>query len=135
MSEFRVLSKPEIRKWLNGIIGSASENGKPTTRPTIWSLAKHMGIKSNTLEWLARKDTARLSVHAQMHFSKVIAQIENGLLEFERQGQKKVAVLRDKPRPLLRYKPVFGRQGPTLRMVDRPAPYRPMPTFKGLLGK
>ncbi len=131
MNEFRVLSKPEIRKWLNGIIGSKDD--KKSSRPTIWSLAKHMGIPKNTLEWLARKDTARLSIHAQMHFSKVIAQIENGLLEFERQGQKKVAVLRDKPRPILRYKPVFGARGPSIQMVDRPAPYRPMPTFKGML--
>lgn len=135
MIEFRTLSKAEIRKWLNGCIGNSGAAGKISTRPTLWSLAQHMGIPKNTLEWLARKDTARLSVHAQMHFSKVIAQIENGQLEFEIQGNKKVAVFRDRPRPVTRYQPVFGAQGPRLQLVDRPAPYRGMPAFRGLLGK
>ncbi len=134
MKEFEVLSKAAIFKWLNGLIGKGAGR-KLRPGPTLESLGKHMGIDRNTMIWLGRKETARMSIHRQMHFSKVIAQIENGELTFEIQGRTKVAMFHVKPKPIVRYGVSFGAKGPTLQARDRPAPYKPMPTFKDLLLK
>lgn len=134
MSGFVVLSRDAIRKWLAGLIAHGTTGGV-REGPTLNVIGQYMGIDRNTMLWLARKDSARMSMHRQMHFSKVIAMIENGQLDFVVKGNKKVAVVRDKPVPIKRYQPVFGAKGPTLKALDRPPPYTPMMTFKGLLGK
>lgn len=138
MMEYQILPKHEIRKWLASLVAKGT-TGRLREGPTLQAIGNYLGISRNNMIWFGRKDNANMSMHLQMRFSKLIAQVENGQLEFviQKEGKvrKKVAVLRDKPRPRVRYQPVFTPAGPRLKTVDRPPPYRPMVTFKGLLGK
>jgi hypothetical protein len=133
-----VMSKAAIFKYLNGLIAKGTK-GQIRDGPTLNSLGQYMGISRNDMLWYGRLPTARMSKARQMHFSKVIAMIENGQLEFRVEGggigRRKVAVLIEKPRPVQRFQAQFGPRGPTLRLTDRPKPPQQMPTFRAILGK
>lgn len=119
---FPVLTQAEIRNWLRQLIVPGET--KISTRPTLDSVGTYCGIPRNTMKWLALKDTANMSPERQRLLSKVIALVDNGLLEWEIRGQEKVAVLRDKPRPRVRYGFSMQPGGPRLTYIDRPSPPR-----------
>lgn len=114
-----------IRKWL-------------ATSPISHTvLARYTGIPYNSLEWIERKDTAVISPDRQRLLSKVIAQMENGQLVFERTGPRRSMVPRlvANPKPIVRYGVDFTARGPQLRKVDRPKAFKPIITFAALLTK
>ncbi len=128
---FEMLSRAFIRNWLEKLI---QRHGSHRRREgcTIDSLANYLEIPSRSLVALARRDTATIGKDRQRLLSKVIAMVENGQLEFERQGRKKVGVIRDHPKPICRYRVEFGSGRPILKMVGRPASFQAPPTFKSL---
>lgn len=132
-SPFEVLPKDTIRRWLNGLI----EHGASGHRegPTLHAIAKHTGIPRNSLLYLALVPGSGMSNERQRLFSKLIAQIDNGQLVFERDPvtREKRAVFSLTPRPRVRYAVEFSADGPRLRLVDRPRAVRRMPTVKELL--
>ena len=138
MSEpFEVIPKAKICQWLRSLVRSGT-HGTHREGPTLRPIARYMGIEENTLKFFAHYGEARMSDARQRHFSKVIAMIENGQLEFvvaKSTGKKKTLVPCDKPRPWVRYKVEFGKTGPRLRTVDRRPPFRVMPSFKQIVLK
>lgn len=112
-----------IRKWL-------------ATSPISHTvLARYTGIPANSLEWIERKDTARVNPDRQRLLSKVIAQIENGQLVFDKVGARRVPRIVANPKPIARYGVDFTTRGPQLRKVDRPKAFKPMVPFAALLTK
>jgi hypothetical protein len=137
---FQILSLPYIRRWLRSLDKRGAKWGGKMMRegPTINSIATYTGISRNTLTWVSRKDTANLGPDLVRKLSKVIAEIENGVLDFKIQGNRKVAVRYDKPedRPRVRqkYQVSIGGKGPSITATDRPRLPGKMPTLKDLMG-
>jgi hypothetical protein len=135
-AQFTMLSKDYIKRWMRGLIvpgGRGLREG-----PTINKVARWMGIPRNSLVWLAyRPDTARISLAMQRRYSKAIAMIENGQVEFVSGSGARAsrAVLVDKPRPRGKYAVTLGKRGPALVHAERPAPFKPMPAFKDVMLK
>ena len=137
-AQFEMLSVDFIKRWV-AALRVPGQRGKARGGATMNSVARFMGIPKNSLVWIAhRPDTAVISLAMQRRYSKAIAMIENGQVEFVRgkgRGKPIVAVLVDKPRPIARYAVKLGKTGPTLEAAKRPAPFAAMPTFKDLLLK
>lgn len=127
---FTILSQSYIRAWLASLVQRGG-GWKMREGPTLGAIAKYCDIPKNDLIWYANKETSRMGLDRQRHLSKVIAQIENGQLDFEIQKNRKVAVLRESGKPRLRYTVDFSHQQPRLKMADRPPPFVPLPAFKG----
>lgn len=132
---YQILTQPEIRRWLRSIVLGADQRGKIRPGATLDSLVRYMGIPRNTLKWLVYKDTAWIGTARQRAFSKLIAEYENGTLDWTVQGRKKVAVTPEKPKVRLKYAVSLGARGPSLKAVDRPRLPGKMPTMRDLLGK
>lgn len=132
---YQLLETAAIRKWLRSIKGGRNKAGKIRNGATLDSVQKMTGIPRNTLKWLTYKDTAMLGIERRRMLSKIIAQYENGTLDWEVRGKKKVAIVPEKPKVRARYSFTFGATGPGLKAVDRPRLPGGMPTMKSLLGK
>lgn len=138
MAPYQILPKVEIQRWLRALIHEGEERKGSREGATLKSIAAYTGIPNNTLIWLARKESSDLNRDRQRLLSKVIAQIENGLLDFERKGagkahNRKVAIIRDNPKVLQRYGVSFARGVARLTYIDRPRLFAPMPKFRDLL--
>lgn len=133
MSSYEMLSRAAIQAWLKSLVQRTKEK---RDGPTLHCLGKYLGIPKDSLAFLSRADVG-MSKDRQRLLSKVIAQIENGQLTFERvatrKGLEKRAVFVDNPKPRVRYGVDFKAGGPRLRFIDRPKPYKPMPSFKNVL--
>lgn len=137
---YQLLETAAIREWLRSIKGGRDKAGKIRNGATLDSVQKMTGIPRNTLKWLTYKDTAMLGIERRRMLSKIIAQYENGTLDWKisEQGRgyrSKVAIVPDKPKVRARYSFTFGAKGPGLKAVDRPRLPGGMPTMKSLLGK
>lgn len=102
---------------------------------TLDAVARYTGIPKDTLKWLAGSPLACMNVDRQRYLSKVVAEIENGIVAFRRLGRKKIAVRPEAPKPIARYAVTIGKRGARLAAVDRPAPSRGMPSFRDALLK
>lgn len=131
---FEILSKAFIRKWLLDLI---DRHGKHRRREgcTIDALANYLQVPRDSLRSIALRDTAAIGVDRQRLLSKVIAMIENGQLEFELCDRKKIGVLRERPRPICRYRIEFGSGRPVIKPVVRPKEFHPPPDFRSLAFK
>lgn len=131
----QALPKEYIKSWLDGLIdhgGGVGQRGGIT----IASLSVHTGISPNTLIMLATNENARMGFHRQMLLSKVISQVENGEIEFVRDPKdrrRSIAVKSSGKPPKVKYaaQVIGGRV--KLAYVDRPKPFRGMPSFRDLL--
>ncbi len=132
---YPILPVETINQWLLDMIKVG--DGKHSRRPgvTIVALANYTGLSEFSLEMYAKR-RRRMPVHKQMFLSKILAMVENGQLVFEclkQTGTRKVGRIVDDPRPRLRYKPEFTKDGPRLRATDRPPPIKMLPKFKDAL--
>lgn len=134
MSEgaYEMLPVAYIRGWLRHYVHTGMA-WRPRPGVTLAAIATHTGIVRNTLLWLALKETARMSPERQRLLSKTIAEIENGQIEFVMRGTRKVARRVAEPKVIARYGFAFGGASPRLVALGRPAPFRPMPSFKDAL--
>lgn len=130
---FQILSKRYIRDFLKSLVLRGTKI-KPRNGATMNDIAKYTGIPRASLLWIAGMENARFSKERQRLLSKVIGMIENGILDFEISGRpwhrKKIAVIREHPKPIARYKVKLDGSTPKLKPVERPPAFKPMPSFK-----
>lgn len=129
---YQELSTAEIRKWLASLLRPSKlmRNGA-----TLDMVSQHLQIPLNTLKWLARKDTARIGIERRRLLSTLIAEYENGTIDFRVSGGKKEVVRPERARVIQRYAVTLGPRGPSLKPKDRPRLPGKMPTMGDLLGK
>lgn len=132
---YQLLETAEIRTWLASLLrpSKLKRNGA-----TLDMVSKYLEIPLNTLKWLARKDTARIGIERRRLLSKLIAEYENGTIDFrksESNRAKKEVVRPQRPRVRQRYAVTLGPRGPSLKAQDRPKLPGKMPTMLDLLGK
>lgn len=132
------LTIAEIGRWLRSIVKKGGMQGSARAGVTMDAVARYTGIPRNTLKWLAFKpETAKCSPARTAQLSRLIAEVENGLLDFGKSGfgTAKPVIIPEKPRPVMRYAVQFGPRGPSLKAVPRPpAPRGRLPTMKELMG-
>lgn len=133
------LTIAEIGRWLRSIVKKGGMRGSSRPGVTMNAVARYTGIPRNTLKWLAFKpETACCSPVRIAQLSRLIAEVENGLIDFAKPvgwGTAKVAIVPANPRPVMRYAVQFGPRGPSLKAVPRPpAPRGRLPTMKELMG-
>lgn len=126
--------------YLRGLVHRGQQGiRRPTTEPTVNAIAEYMGITPGAIRWVMDKPRTHMSAERQRLFSRVIAEIENGLIVFEfvpRKGGKggaaqKLARRADNPKPIQRYRVHFDKDG--VRMT--PAARSPVPSTMPSLDK
>ena len=132
--QFQMLSKDFIFAWVGSLVVKGTR-GKAREGPTLTSVARYMGLPLVTLKTMAYwpEKVGYISLERQRLFSRVIAEIENGQVEFVRQGRGATIIRKaERPRPIARYQVVLSKDGVRLQAKPRPAPFVPMPAFKNV---
>ena len=134
---FQMLTHSEIKKWLKSLIKTGAKKGS-RHGVSLPAVSLYLNIPMNSLEWLARKDTARIGIERQRDFSKLISLLENGMLETMRGGYKNkqnLIVPREIPKIMLKYQVHFGPRGVGISAAPKPKIPTSLPTMKELLAR
>lgn len=129
-----LLTREQIAAWLDKIT-LKGEWGKRRDGISMGDVARLTGIPLHSIRWY-RDPRARMSAARQHAISRLIAEYENGRIDFKARGyfERKEVVKVENPRPRVQYRVSFGPKGVGLKPVDRPKIGGRMPRFKDLLG-
>jgi hypothetical protein len=130
----RVLPKDEVARRLRELELSNREQNDSTDRVPIAQIATWVGYSRMSIYTAAKGEMCEI---LQLRLSRVLQQIEWGLLGFQRVGEKWQPVHSDTPkRPAkTRMAVVFTPRGPRLTFSPQSPPPIMMPTFASLLAK
>ena len=127
----RILSIEELRHWCNRHVksGPVKHFDKDREMPTLGFLRSIGWRDIHFYEWL-RGENRRMPAHIQRAMSRFVIAWEAGMLEFGREGAKRVLIRRDEPKRMpVRLRVSVGSERPLTFTSPYPK-YEPPPKFR-----